>query len=417
MPLILSGRYLPIKLLGRGGFGAAFLACDRYTPSKRLCVVKQFQPAGDLTAIQLDTAVELFEREARVLEELGSQHDQITELLAFFEIIVKDLQPGEQLFYLVQEYIDGENLEDELAQKSNFSEDEVLELLQNILPVLQFVHENHTIHRDIKPSNIMRRRDGKLFLLDFGAVKQVANAGSGAVASHSTGIYTPGFAPPEQMSGGQVSASTDLYALAVTALVLLTGEEPGVLFDDYNNCWSWRSHAPNVRSGFAYVLDRMLLSAPKQRFQLATEVLKALSQLQPAPSPAPVTMQHPPTVPSQPAFSTVKLLGGAAFSGFAGVLVAQVFSSLLNSPIAALGFPSVILTLLIFPQNRRWIETVDLLLIIAGTSVAIIFFVRFLEGNLPFASVFLMAVAGGLVAVALTALFRLIYKLLSLLLG
>jgi serine/threonine-protein kinase len=440
MPLILSGRYLPIKLLGRGGFGAAFLARDRYTPKMRQCVVKQFQPAGDLTATQLATAQKLFEREAEVLEELGSQHDQIPDLFAFFEVTVPSLQPGQQdkFFYLVQEFIDGQNLEEELAQKGNFSEDEALELLQKILPVLQFVHENGTIHRDIKPSNIMRRRDGKLFLLDFGAVKQVANVGSGAAAGHSTGIYSMGFAPPEQMSGGQVFPATDLYALAVTALILLTAKDPGELFDAYNNRWSWRSHAPGVSPQLADVLDKMLLSAPNQRYQSATEVLEALSeatkpkvirvpakppQPKPAPPPAPVTTQHqqpqpvvqpppPPIVKPQPAFSTLELLGGAAFSGFEGGLIAIALYSLLKSPMITLGVSGVILTLLIFAQNRRWIEKFDLP-IIAVITLAIVFF--FLRADIMPAIV--LAVAAGLVTVALTALFRLIYKLLSLLLG
>jgi serine/threonine-protein kinase len=105
----------------------------------------------------------------------------------------------DSFFYLVQEFIDGKNLEEELAIKSKFSWSEVL---RAILPVLKFVHEHNSIHRDIKPSNIMRDRNGKLYLLDFGAVKQVTN--TAAVADSSTGIYSMGFAPPEQMAGGEV---------------------------------------------------------------------------------------------------------------------------------------------------------------------------------------------------------------------
>ena len=158
MPLILAGRYLPIKLLGKGGFGAAFLSRDRYTPGMRQCVVKQFLPAGNLSPTQLKVAQDLFEREAVVLEEIGSQHDQIPELFAFFPVIVTGLQANQQdqFFYLVQEYIDGENLEDELVRRGKFSESEVLFVLHSILPVLQFVHNKGIIHRDIKPSNIIR---------------------------------------------------------------------------------------------------------------------------------------------------------------------------------------------------------------------------------------------------------------------
>ena len=269
MPLLLDGRYVTIKLLGRGGFGAAFLAPDRRIPGMRPCVVKQFQPAGNLNSTQLQQAQQLFEREAEVLAQIGHEHEQIPDLFAFFPVIVPSLQPGEQdqFFYLVQEYIDGQNLEEELVQKGKFSEQQVLEVLQEILKVLKFVHDKGIIHRDIKPSNIMRRRDGRLFLLDFGAVKQVTNAPSGGAGS-STGIYSMGFAPPEQMSGNQVFPSTDLYALAVTIITLLTGQEAKSLFDVHNNQWQWRTKV-TVNPRLADILDKMLLPAANQRFQSA----------------------------------------------------------------------------------------------------------------------------------------------------
>lgn len=228
MPLILVGRYVPQKLLGRGGFGAAYLARDRYTPAMRQCVVKQFQPAGDLSPAQLEMAQKLFEREGEVLEELGNKHPQIPDLLAFFELDVPSRTPSkpDRFFYLVQEFIDGHDMEWELEQKKQFSEAEVLEVLTEILKVLKFVHSNGSIHRDIKPSNIMRHRDGRLFLLDFGAVKQLTSAAAGQGAKASTGIYSMGFAPPEQMSGNTVYPATDLYALGVTCITLLTESSP-----------------------------------------------------------------------------------------------------------------------------------------------------------------------------------------------
>ncbi|WP_445635948.1 serine/threonine-protein kinase [Nostoc sp. DSM 114161] len=425
MPLLLDGRYVTVKLLGRGGFGAAFLARDRRIPGMRQCVVKQFQPAGNLTSTQLQQAQLMFEREAEVLAQIGNEHEQIPDLFAFFPVIVNSLQPGQQdqFFYLVQEYIDGQNLEEELTQNGQFTEQQVLEVLQEILKILKFVHERGIIHRDIKPSNIMRRRDGKLFLLDFGAVKQVANVASGAASS--TGIYSLGFAPPEQMTGGQVFPSTDLYALAVTAITLLTDKEATQLFDAYSNQWKWRGQV-NVNPRLTNVLDKMLLPAANQRFQSAQEVLDALKSPSLASTQinsSSVTPQSPqspsPPVPrtpvTQPMFSTLELLGGAAFSGFEGALIAIALFSLVKSPIITLIVASVILGMLIFAQTRRWIEKFDLLIIPAIT-FGIIFFLPFLQGGLDIQSVILLAVAASLVAISLTAVFRLIYKLLSLIL-
>lgn len=424
MPLLLDGRYVPIKLLGRGGFGAAFLARDRRIPGMRSCVVKQFQPAGNLTLDQLQLAQLLFEREAEVLAQIGNQHEQIPDLFAYFEVTVTSLQSTqlEKFFYLVQEYIDGQNLEEELAQRGQFTTEEVLVVLREILKVLQFVHDNGNIHRDIKPSNIMRDRHGKLYLLDFGAVKQVTNAPSGVNGS-STGIYSMGFAPPEQMSGGQVYPSTDLYALAVTVLILLTNKEATQLFDGYSNQWKWRSFV-SVNSSFADILDRMLLPAANQRFQSAQEVINALDSLsipptqinprKPSPTPLQTQPTQPPIVPSsKPTFSTIEMLTGALFSGFEGALIAIALSSLLKSPLITLGVSAVILGILIFAQTRRWIEKIDLL-IVGGISFAVVFFIPFFHAVLSSGQIAILAITAGLIAVAFTALFRLIYKLLSL---
>ncbi|MBV6626389.1 MAG: serine/threonine protein kinase [Rivularia sp. (in: Bacteria)] len=429
MPLILAGRYLPIKLLGRGGFGAAFLSRDRYTPGMRECVVKQFLPAGNLGSTQLKLAQDLFEREAVVLEEIGSQHEQIPDLFAFFPVIVPSLQPNEQdqFFYLVQEYIDGENLEDELVRKGKFSVKEVLFLLHSILPVLQFVHDKGIIHRDIKPSNIMRHRNGKLFLLDFGAVKQVTNSPSGAV-NFSTGIYSLGFAPPEQMSGAEVFPSTDLYALAVTVILLLTGQKDVTkLFDAYSNQLRWQDKV-NVSLHFAEILDKMLRSAPNQRFQSAEEILvaldesaqplpdtslnyhqpQAISQLQPPPLPKPSTKYK-----SQAAeFSTLELLAGSAFSGMMGALISIAFLSLFQSLPITLTTCAVIIGILIFAQTRRWIEKWDLV-IIPAISLLILVFIPLLQGGLGIQEIIILSLAASLAAVALTSLFRLVYKILS----
>ena len=227
MPLILSGRYLPVKLLGQGGFGAAFLARDRYTPAMRQCVAKLLQPSVSLTPAQLRIAQNLFEREAAVLEELGNEHPQIPSLLAFFELTVPSLQGGknDQFFYLVQEFIDGENLEQELAVKGKFSEAEMLVVLREILKVLDFVHSRGSIHRDIKPANIwVERKSGRVKILDFGLARTADDdtqlTQSGAI------IGTPAYMAPEQGRGERVDHRCDLFSLGCLLFRLCTGQMP-----------------------------------------------------------------------------------------------------------------------------------------------------------------------------------------------
>ncbi|MEG4627148.1 serine/threonine-protein kinase [Microcoleus sp. w1-18aA5] len=440
MPLILSGRYLPVRLLGQGGFGAAFLARDRYTPAMRQCVAKLLQPSVSLTPPQLKIAQTLFEREAAVLEELGNEHSQIPSLLAFFELTVTSLQPGknDQFFYLVQEFIDGTNLEDELAVKGRFSEAEAVEVLREILKVLDFVHSRGSIHRDIKPANIMRGKNGRLYLLDFGAVKQVTQSVGSAKAS--TGIYSLGYAPPEQMSGQEVYPATDLYALAVTCITLLSGLQPTELFDSYRNEWNWQSRV-QVSLRLAHVLDRMLLSAPSQRFQSASEVEAALMSRPQQHSPPPKVVVSPPPIPLQPtlpppvrvpatppgglqppqrpSFSIWEVLSGAAFTGFEGGVLAIALTSLLPSPGLSIGLLGMIVAGLIYGQYRRAIEQTEMLIIGAGT-VALLWFFPVLQTaalaiypNSPITGVLFVGWLGALGAIAGTAIFRLIYKLLS----
>ena len=303
MPLILSGRYLPERLLGQGGFGAAFYACDRYTPAMRPCVVKLFQPSARLSPQQMQLAQQLFAREAEVLERLGNQHPQIPDLYAYFPIIVKSPVSGndEEYFYLVQEFIDGEDLEQILERRGALPEGAVKAILISILKVLEFVHSNGAIHRDIKPSNIMKTVDSQLYLLDFGAVKQVTGATS---STKSTGIYTTGYAPPEQINGGQVFPASDLYSLAVTCVVLLTGKETTDLFDSANNCWRWQTYITLKDSTLAAVLNKLLSASSQQRYSSAQEALIALTSGPTSPPPAQQTTSGPAVAPVRPPATT-----------------------------------------------------------------------------------------------------------------
>ncbi|WP_414589302.1 protein kinase domain-containing protein [Scytonema sp. PCC 10023] len=284
MPLIVEGRFLPKRLLvpdeEQGGFGRTFIAED-LKKHNSLCVIKQLHPRVTHKKLQLDVIQRLFEREANVLHRLN--HSQIPRALEFAVVeappnlqdqFLQGSDNRQKFFYLMQDYIKGQNLAQELSQRRQFSEDEVLEILHQLLEVLKYVHSEGVIHRDIKPSNIMRcEADGRLYLIDFGAVKQVVVAG--VPTEQSAVIGTKYFAPPEQQAGKAVSFSSDLYSLAATCVCLLTGRKPEKL--RHEDRWNWRQYA-NVSDNFAGILDRMLLPEPEQRFQHAKDVITALSQ-------------------------------------------------------------------------------------------------------------------------------------------
>jgi serine/threonine protein kinase len=423
MPLILDGRYLTERLLGQGGFGTAFLARDRRTPAMRLCAVKQFQPSGDLSPEQLAIAHTLFEREAIVLEQLGNQHPQIPDLFAFFplEIPGKTAGTSEQFFYLVQEYIDGSTLEGELETKGPFSLADTIAVFEEILSILDFIHTRQVIHRDIKPSNIIRSNAGPLYLLDFGAVKQVAQTATLSAGGQSTGIYSMGFAPPEQMAGRTVFPATDLYALAVTCIVLLTGKDPQELFDAYSNQWNWRSHVPLPQSGsdakearFADLLDRLLLATPSERYQSVREVCEALnppgSPVSAPPTPAPTPMGGASGSPvSRRRFSDREIQIAALFTGYEAGLGWIVLASLDLPPSVKTIAWLLFLSALYFAQATRAIQKYDLA-ILAGVSLAIVLIVEPLRIAFSWIAAIGLPISIALLAFVLTWVWLWLYR-------
>lgn len=281
MPLILDGRYLPTQLLQQGGLGVAFLGYDRRTPGLRRCVIKQLQVNPSFNAEQIETATKLFHREAEVLEKLG-EHPRIPRLFAFLELIAAATPPHTQqkFFYLVQEYIEGQNLQQELQARGRFTEAEAIFVLREVGKILEFIHFQGSIHRDIKPSNIMRDLKGQIYAIDFGAVKQIVmETELAAGGDRSTGVSTPEYAPWEQRQGNTIYPSSDLYALAVTCVTLLTGKPPHALLAHDTNAWQWRSADLQVSDAFAEILDKMLRHNPSERFQSARDVLEALDDI------------------------------------------------------------------------------------------------------------------------------------------
>ncbi|MBD2610094.1 serine/threonine protein kinase [Nostoc punctiforme FACHB-252] len=268
---LLDGRYQVLQVLGGGGFGQTYIAQDTHRPGFPKCVVKHLKPVTPSLEF-LQTARRLFTSEAETLEQLGT-HDQIPRLLAYFE--------HNQEFFLVQDFIEGHTLKAELPPNGRWTEDGVIQLLKQILDILQFIHSHNVIHRDIKPDNIIRRQqDGKLVLIDFGAVKQMQTQLL-TVSGHSGAsiiIGTPGYMSTEQ-GQGKPRPNSDIYSLGIIAIQALTGLHPTNFEEDSDTGEiSWQ-HQANVSSELALIISKMVLHHFKQRYQSAAEVLRILEHL------------------------------------------------------------------------------------------------------------------------------------------
>ncbi len=267
---ILRGRYKITKLLGRGGFGETYLAEDSDRPGKPICVVKQLQVNSNSSSI-LKAAQRLFNNEAEILYKLGS-HEQIPQLLAHFE---QDNQ-----FYLVQEFIDGHDFSQEITPNRQWNEEQIIAFLRDVLTILKFVHQENVIHRDIKPSNLIRRRrDGKIFLIDFGVVKEIQLPTTYQTNSYSTiSVGTPGYVPNEQL-GGKPRFSSDIYALGITAIQALTRLYPEQIAENTQTGEIlWRQNA-QVSDRLAAILDKMVKAHFRDRYQFVDEVLDELQNV------------------------------------------------------------------------------------------------------------------------------------------
>ncbi len=269
IPGLLAGRYKVITQLGHGGFGRTYLAEDTQMPLNPICVVKQLLPSrSDAKFLQL--ARRLFQREAATLAQVG-QHDRIPRLLAYFE--------ENKAFFLVQEYVKGQSLQDELLQTPVFEPNYVKQLLQEILAILVYVHGLNVVHRDIKPGNILRRdSDQQLVLIDFGAVRHIQPEDLANLDQKFTiAIGTRGYAPSEQMAGRPTFAS-DIYALGVVAIEALSGVSPADLqHNPTNGELIWQSQAP-ISPQFRAVLEKMVRYNFRQRYASAQDVLDDLAQ-------------------------------------------------------------------------------------------------------------------------------------------
>ncbi len=263
-------RYRILKPLGKGGFGVTYLAQDVELPSQPYCVIKQLHPKTRNQG-SLERAKVRFRREAKALASLGS-HSQIPRLLDYFTT------GGE--FYLVQDYIQGQTLAQEVRQRGRQTEAQVKYFLAEILPVVEFIHRNRIIHRDIKPPNIIRSTlDRRLVLIDFGAVRQFLSDMEDGVDQQPAAtqfVGTPGFAPPEQLAL-RPCYSSDIYALGMTCLFLLTGRTPVEFVQDAHTGDIRWHHTATVSAHFSNVLDKMLCPSPVDRYPSIAALARELA--------------------------------------------------------------------------------------------------------------------------------------------
>lgn len=264
---LIANRYRIERVLARGGFGQTYLASDTQSFGDH-CVVKEFlfHSSDEFTT---QKSHEIFSREAKVLHKMN--HRQIPKFLAFPEKNGK--------LFIVQEYIEGKTyaalLRERQEQGRLFSEAEVIQWLKDLLLVLDYIHNQGIIHRDISPDNIMQPDDQsrRPMLIDFGSVNSTDRPGS---ADEDWSVEKPGYSPKEQIQLGEYYPSTDLYSLAVTAIVLMTGQRPDFLRDEESLEWQWRFYVTDVNDWFAQILDKMLAEKPEDRYQSAQAVLNAL---------------------------------------------------------------------------------------------------------------------------------------------
>jgi serine/threonine protein kinase len=272
-PTLINDRYQVQRMLGQGGFGRTFLAADTYRFGD-LCVLKQFAPTNRSPAV-LQRSRELFEREAKVLYQIN--HPQIPKFLAWFT--------QEDQLFIVEEFIDGKTylalLQERQRRDETFSEAEMIQWLKDLLPVLDYLHGINIIHRDISPGNVISpQHRSQPVLIDFGIVKEVASqiwsrqVGNIQALQQASRVGKPGYAPPEQMQLGVCYPCSDLYALGMTALVLLTGRNPQWLFEQHFSQPQWLSQ---ISEPLYPILDKLLAENPRNRYSTAQAVLADLN--------------------------------------------------------------------------------------------------------------------------------------------
>jgi eukaryotic-like serine/threonine-protein kinase len=259
MDIIVDGRYQIIQKLGKGGFSRTYLAKNLTVAGEPQCVVKKLR-----SQVSQPRMLELFQLEAAMLDRL--EHQQIPDRLDCFE--------HDGNYFLVQDFVAGDDLTKEFTIGHHWSESKVIDFLREMLQVLGYIHQEGVIHRDIKPANIIRRWDcGKLCLIDFGLVLDVADESTNL----EPGVGTPGYQAPEQMNG-TATFSSDIYGLGMTAIQFITGQYPLHLARNDRQRLVWQDFA-TIGDRLAVILDRMVRFDVADRYQSTAAVLKDLDAL------------------------------------------------------------------------------------------------------------------------------------------
>ncbi|NEQ39258.1 MAG: protein kinase [Okeania sp. SIO3I5] len=311
---ILINRYQIISELGKGSFGTTYLAVDLDSPNHLQYVVKQLAPSDPRPKV-FQVAKKLFEKEAKALQNLG-KHNQIPKFFDYFE-------EGGQ-FYIVQEFIEGNDLGKEIYSQSILTENETVQLLIEILEVLKYVHQQNVIHRDLKLQNIMRRKsDGKIVLIDFGAVKEIKGltVTSSGHATTTIAVGTTGYMPSEQ-AAGKPKFCSDIYAVGMIGIEVLTGMRVNQFSENPSTGELIWKNQVNVSNNLGLVLDKMVTEYWKNRYQTVDEVMGELRKIvKPTPSKKRLL------IPSRIVTSRIAAaLGIVAVGGIASVIFASMLS-------------------------------------------------------------------------------------------
>jgi ABC-type branched-subunit amino acid transport system substrate-binding protein/serine/threonine protein kinase len=276
-PLVLASRYLPLKLLGDDESKVTFIGYDFHNPKLKRCKIEQLRFKSDDSPTQVEIATKVFYQQAKILEKLG-EHPKIPRFFAAIEAVApaSHLHPQSKFFYLVQDYIEGQNLAEELRLKGKFTETEVVTVLREVARILEFVHFQNVVHGNIQPSKIVRDLQSKIYLVDFAEIEQIAARTvhtSRKLPEHNlVSVLTPVSTPEKQHLSQDINPASDLHNLAITCLNLLTGKQPKYLLNIETNIWQWRAPNLQVSDSLADILDRML----QHQFASARDILDAL---------------------------------------------------------------------------------------------------------------------------------------------